>query len=115
MDVMRPILTAALVLSAGLTAQAAEPPEDPVSLEPMIVMAPIAPLDRSLILLRLLVERSTPCLGCDAVLRTPRAPAAARLLSYLLMPTEPPPVGDSERLLFEIKLADSPELEFLRP
>jgi len=45
----------------------------------------------------------------------PRASAAARLLAYMLLPAEPPPVTEADRLLFEIKLADSPELEFLRP
>jgi len=105
----------ALALAATAIAQADKPAEGTVPLDTITVTGRAPPLDRSLYLLRILVEQSAPCLGCDAVLQQARTPPAIRLLNYLLMPAEPPPVSEAERLAFEIKLKDSPELEFLRP
>lgn len=105
----------ALALVAPAMAQVDKPAEAAVPLDPIIVTGRVAPLDRSQYLLRILVEQSAPCLGCDAVLVQRRAPAVVRLLNYLLMPAEPPPVTEADRLAFDIKLQDSPELEFLRP
>lgn len=102
-----PVAMLAAVLALRATAQ--EP--EPVTLEPLTVTAPVAPLDRSLYLLRLLVEQTTPCLGCDAVL-VAREPAALKLLDYLLFP--PDRLDEAARLAREIKLQDSPDLEYLR-
>ena len=52
--------------------------------------------------------------ACDAVLRERRPPATS-LLSYLLLPAEPPQVDEATRLALDIKLQDSPDLEYLRP
>lgn len=101
----------AAVISPPLTPQ--EP--SPETLEPVVVTAPVPEFDRSLHLLRLLVARSAPCLGCDAVRAPPSEAAAAELLRYLLLPAVPTPPSETERLLFDIKVADSPELDFLRP
>lgn len=107
------IAAAALAVIAGAAA-AQDTPQDPVELESITVIAPQRPLDRSLELLRILVEQSTPCLGCDAVLRQPRSRTAS-LLGYLLLPGEPPQVDEATRLAHEIKLQDSPDLDYLRP
>lgn len=109
-------LTAALLLQAGLAA--AEPPaanEAPTELEPLIVYPSTLPLDEPARLLRLLVLRSTPCLGCDAVLRQPTPSPAAVLLQYLLVPSPPPEVDESRRLALDLKLQDAPDLDYLRP
>ena len=106
-------LIASLLALAG-PAMAQEPATDEATeLEPMSVIAPVSPLDRSLYLLRLLVEQSAPCLGCDAVLASRRAPSE-RVLSYLLE-SEPPEPSEADLLMFEIKVKDSPDLEYLRP
>ena len=101
-------------LAATATAIAQPPADEPVLLEPVTVTGRAAPLNRSLHMLRILVEQSAPCLGCDVIVRQAARPAALRLLSYMLLPAEPPPVTEAERLAFEIKVKDSPELEFLR-
>jgi hypothetical protein len=106
-----PVIALALVVSTAAARQPADP--DAAELEPITVTAPVAPLDRSLYLLRLLVAQSAPCLGCDAVLADRRTPAA-RLLSYLLE-SEPPEPTEADLLMFEIKVKDSPDLEYLRP
>jgi hypothetical protein len=94
-----------------LVARAQDGPEAATELEPVTVIAPIPPLDRSRHLLRLLVEKSAPCLGCDAA-GTARD-AQAELLQYLLAST-PPEVDEATRLAFEVKLQDSPDLQYLR-
>jgi len=104
-----------LALAAAVfPAFAEDPAEPPVELETVTVTAPVPPLDRSQRLLRILVEQSTPCLGCDAVLRERRSPAVS-LLSDLLLPVEPPQVDEATRLAKDVKLQDSPDLEYLRP
>ena len=104
-----------LALTATALALAQEPADPPTPLDPVTVTGRAAPLDRSLHMLRILVEQSAPCLGCDVIVRQAARPTALRLLSYMLLPAEPPPVTEAERLALEIKLKDSPELEFLRP
>jgi hypothetical protein len=99
--------------TAPVLAQDTAAPET-TELDPITVTAPAAPLDRSLNLLRLLVAQSAPCLGCDAVLAPVQPPATARLLGYLLA-SEPPAVSQHDLLLLDIKLKDSPDLEYLRP
>jgi hypothetical protein len=81
-------------------------------LEPMTVTAPANPLDRSLHLLRLLVDKSAPCLGCDAVLAR-REPFPATVLEYLLLPADR--IDEATRTARDIKLQDSRDLEYLRP
>lgn len=116
MSLKRSVLIASapmLALALATPAFAQGPAEEAIELEPLTVTAPVSPLDRSLHLLRLLVEQSAPCLGCDAAVAA-RDPARARLLSYLLH-SEPPAPAAGELLLFDLKVKDSPELEFLRP
>jgi hypothetical protein len=115
MSIRASALASRLLLLAGLGAFAAGVPAagDPGSapeLEPVTVIAPAAPLDRSLQLLRALVRDSTPCLGCDAAPLPAREPA----LLELLLASEPPQPDEATRLQREIKLKDSPDLEYLR-
>ena len=106
------LATATALALAAVPAYAQDGTDPATELDPITVTAPVAPLDRSLHLLRLLVAQSAPCLGCDAVLTQP--PATARLLGYLLA-SEPPAVSQDDLLLLDIKLKDSPDLEYLRP
>lgn len=107
-------LPALLALACALPAagQDGGPPDDATELEPITVTAPVSPLDRSLHLLRLLVDRSAPCLGCDAVLARSE-PFRMTVLEYLLSP--PDQVDEATRTAREVKLQDSPDLEYLRP
>lgn len=107
-------LVAAVLLQAGLAAAPASD-EAPIELEPLIVHAFPLPLDEQALLLRLLILRSTPCLGCDAVLREPRPSRAAMVLRYLLVPGVPPQTDEAARLALDLKVLDSPDLEYLRP
>jgi hypothetical protein len=113
MDTQRlPLLGTLVALALAGTAPAfaqSQDPEDALLLEPLTVTAPVAPLDRSLHLLRLLVAQSTPCLGCDA------APVRSNALLDYLLASEPPAVSETDLLLLDLKVKDSPELEFLRP
>jgi hypothetical protein len=86
---------------------------DVLDLEPIVVIAPQDPLDRSQRLLRLLVAESTPCLGCDAVLVQRPPSRAIQMLRYLLLPAVPPEVDEARRLAVHVKLHDSPDLEYL--
>jgi hypothetical protein len=104
----------AAVAAATLALAAAAQDPDTVTLDPVVVTAPAAPLDRSLYLLRIMVGQSTPCLGCDAVL-VERPWAMRTLLDYLLWPGPPPEVDESTRMARQIKLQDSPDLDYLRP
>lgn len=112
---VRPALSlgvpALLALACALPA-AGQESGAPTELEPMTVTAPVDPLDRSLLLLRLLVEKSAPCLGCDAVLAQREAfPETA--LEYLLLPADR--IDEATRTARDVKLQDSPDLEYLRP
>ena len=107
-------ILALAALPAAFVVRADDPPATAVEFEPLTVTAPVEPLDRSLQMLRLLVEQSAPCLGCDAVLQ-PRTSRTVDFLSYLLLPAEPPQVDEATRLAHEIKLQDSPDLDYLRP
>lgn len=107
-------LLALLAFAAGAQAPA-DPADSAVKLDPITVTGATEPLDRSLHLLRLLVDQSAPCLGCDAVLRIKaRPPVALTVLEFLLLPTEPPVVDEATRLARDIKLQDSPDLDSLR-
>jgi hypothetical protein len=107
-------IPAVLIAISGF-ASASEPPDPAVfELEPIVVTPDRAPLDEPSRLLRILVEQSAPCLGCDAVLARPPRPGVA-LLQYLLMPTAPPDVDEAARVALEVKLHDAPDLEYLRP
>lgn len=117
---MRPalcLLTAA-ALAAGAAAVADEPAApaaDATPLDTVVVHPPRETLDDSLRLLRLLVEQSAPCLGCDAVLTPERDAPATALLKYLLWPTPPPDVDEGRRLLMDLRTQDDRTLEYLRP
>lgn len=106
--------TALAVLACAAGAGPPETDDEAVVLEPLVVREPVAPLDRSMHLLRLLVQRSAPCLGCDAVLVERRRPAAVSMLEYLLLPAPPPEVDEATRQARDIKLQDSPDLDYLR-
>lgn len=81
--------------------------DDAVTLEPFTVVSPVAPLDRSLWLLKKLAETSTPCLGCDAKPASESHSPALSLLEYLLLPSEPPALDAAARLAVEVRHADS--------
>ena len=100
----------ALALAAPVAALA---DQDAVELEPLTVTAPVNALDRSQRLLRLLIERSAPCLGCDAVLVRSPEPRTVTLLKYLLLPAVPPDVDEAARLAAYLR--HDHELEFLEP
>lgn len=99
-------MLAALVIPAA----AGVGDEAPTVLDPVEVTAPVTPLDRSLYLLRLLVEQSAPCLGCDAA-AAGRVPALP-VLDYLMLPADR--VDEVTRLARDVKLQDSRDLEYLR-
>lgn len=110
-----PLGAAALLALAGSLPSAAQDPgaaDAATELEPLTVIAPVNPLDRSLHLLRLLVAKSAPCLGCDAVLAQ-REEFPATVLEYLLLPADQ--VDEATRVARDVKLQDSPDLEYLRP
>lgn len=101
----------ALALAGAAAIRAQDPAAGPATeLPPLTVTAPIAPLDRSRQLLRLLVEKSAPCLGCDAVLRPAARPLT--LQDYLLQPADR--VDEATRVARDVKLQDSPDLQYLR-
>lgn len=105
--------TLVILVASGLAAQlpAADEPV-PATLPPMTVIAPDDPLERSMQLLHILVDTSAPCLGCDAVPVGARGP---NLLELLLPTTEPAQPDAAARLAVDIKLIDSPDLEYLQP
>lgn len=111
------LICSATVLSLAATALGAaefEAADSQTDLEPITVTAPVSPLDRQQQLLRILVERSTPCLGCDAVLRqSPPAPTVAFLHQLLAHPS-PNDVDAATRLASDVRLHDSPDLEYLQ-
>ena len=87
---------------------------DRTELEPITVTGSTPPLDRSLKLLRIMVEQSTPCLGCDAVLRESRPAPTTTLLRYLLAHPSPNDVDAATKLASDVKLHDAPDLEYLK-
>jgi len=105
----------ALLASVAGAQPGTQPGDEPIALDPITVTGTVEPLDRSMHLLRLLVDQSAPCLGCDAVLQLQARPPMARtVLDFLLLPAEPPPVDEATRLARDIKLRDSPDLDYLR-
>lgn len=104
-----PMLIVALGLAPAVPAQ--EPAD--TELEPMTVIAPARPSwERSSELLRLMVEKSSPCLGCDAVVRPAAQPVMTTLQDYLLQPAHQ--VDEATTLARQVKLQDSPDLQYLR-
>lgn len=103
-----PVFALALTVPATTLAD-----EDAVELEPLTVTAPVSPLDQSQRLLRLLIERTAPCLGCDAVLARSPESRTVKLLKFLLLPAVPPEVDESARLAAYLR--HDHELEFLEP
>lgn len=104
-----PMLIVALALAPALGAQ--EPAD--TELETLTVTAPARPSwERSSELLRLMVEKSSPCLGCDAVMRPEAQPVMATLQDYLLQPAHQ--VDEVTTLARHVKLQDSPDLQYLR-
>jgi hypothetical protein len=100
-----------LLLALGASpAVLAQPPADDTELEPMTVTAPPRPSwDRTDRQLRLMLDKSSPCLGCDAA----RAgPAALGWQDYLLQPVGE--VDEATTLARHVKLQDSPDLQYLR-
>lgn len=112
-------LLAAPFLAAAVTVLADEPAappgESPAQLETIVVHPLTPPLDESRRLLRLLVESSSPCLGCDAVLVPAHESPALSLLKYMLVPTPPPEMDEGARLLMDLRTSDDRTLEYLRP
>jgi hypothetical protein len=107
-------------LLAGLllfgAAVAAPPPQrtdeaPPVELENLRVTARPAPLDAQRELLRQLVDRSAPCLGCDVARRDA---SRAQRLRQMLFGTPPPEPDEAQLAAFEVKLKEAPDLEYLR-
>jgi hypothetical protein len=96
---------AALIAAASLPALAAaqSDPGQVATLEEMEVVAPVPPLDRSLLLLRRRVTPSLPCLGCGVIAEGPGLGWA--LLEYLLLPAEPAVLEDAARLAAEARYA----------
>lgn len=117
---MKPVaLTLALLIAAPIASGeppvAELPPGEIVVLEPLSATPRADALYEGDALLRALLSRSTPCLGCDARARPEPRSLAGELLHYLLLPAIPAEPDEASRLAFEIKLQDSPDLEYLRP
>jgi len=84
-------LAAVFSLSAALAADEQASPRDPgVTLEELTVTAPVAPLDRPLVLLRG-ITNALPCLGCQDPQGVERPSPEISLLEFLLWPAEPMP------------------------
>lgn len=104
-----PLLLVALALAPAVPAQ--EPAD--TELEPITVTAPPRPpWERSDELLRLLVEKTAPCLGCNAVVRPSARPVMTTLQDYLLQPADR--VDEATTVARQVKLQDSPDLQYLR-
>ena len=109
-DLRVPCLCIALAFAPATAAQQPAP-ETATEFEPVIVTAPARPSwERSDELLRLLVEKSAPCLGCDTVVRA--RPATLTLQDYLLRPAGS--VDEAATLARHVKLQDSPDLQYLQ-
>jgi hypothetical protein len=101
-----------LLATADSPARAADAEDGAVVLEDMTITPSPAPLDASLVLLRKLLERSAPCMGCDAVLLPRREDPALTLVKYLFLPSTPPVPDDAARLASEARRANSvPEID----
>jgi hypothetical protein len=108
--VMNKALFPLLLALGAAPAALSQAPAGDTELEPMTVTAPARPSwDRTDRQLRLMVEKASPCLGCDAV----RAqPAALGWQDYLLQPAGE--VDEATTLVRHVKLQDSPDLQYLR-
>lgn len=91
---------AALALASGV----AEPDgRGAVEFDPLVITAPVAPLDRELLRLRLMLDAGTPCLGCDARAVPTRDTIVTGLIRFVLLPAEPPPRDAARQALGAIR------------
>ena len=110
---MKIVIAAALLLVAPALAQSPAGEDDATALEPLVVTPGSGESEAEL--LRALLERSAPCLGCDArPAAAPRQPVAD-LLGYLLLPATPPEPDAASRISFREKARDAPDLRYLEP
>jgi hypothetical protein len=112
---LRLVLTLLVPLAATAAVAADDEAAQPQPLEPMTVTAPVPPLDRSLQLLRELAKKSTPCLGCDAVLAVAQPAPGMSLLQYLFASHRSPnEVDAATKQAADAKLHDAPDLDYLK-
>lgn len=120
MDATRSRLAAALILAT--LAAAAEPPsggtgadtgDEPVRLDELTVTGRPDPLLAQQRRLRMLLDTSAPCLGCDARATASREGVLAGILRFVLLPAIPAEPDAAHWLAAEAQCADAPAaLEF---
>lgn len=104
-----------LVATAALHAEEGDG-EAAVLLDPITITEPVQPLDAPLWRLKLLLDATTPCLGCDANVAPTRENLLTGLVRFLLLPAEPPPRDEARRALSAVRCASAgPESEFRCP
>lgn len=111
----RTFIPSLLITLAFASASPAQHPatENATELEPVTVTAPPTPSwERDARQLRLRIDKSTPCFGCDTVARPQARPVYLTLQDYLLRPVGQ--VDEGTTLARHVKLQDSPDLQYLR-
>lgn len=99
-----------------LAAAAQTDARDSVELDPLVITAPVAPLDRELQRLRLMLDVTTPCLGCEAQSVSTRETIVTGLIRFMLFPAEPPPRDEARQVLGTVRCAQAgPGLENFCP
>lgn len=114
---MKPIfcaVAAGILLAASVGVPSAESRDgyeeaapDSVQLEDIVVTARPNPLDAAMLRLRVLLDTSTPCLGCDANAAPTRENVVMGLVRFVLLPSVPPEPDEAERVLAGLRCAQA--------
>lgn len=89
---------------------------DATLLDPIEITAPVPAIDAELWRLKLLLEATTPCLGCDADALPTRENILAGLVRFMFLASEPPPMDEARLVLGTVRCAQAgPASEFRCP